>query len=93
MIMPHNKPILFVVLFLLPVLASAENTSLTAPLTALEKQWLQLKEEFTLKSDFKGYVMEYDGQETTVFLSPDNKNTFVVNLVQQQMGLPLRMTL
>ncbi|EIX8228623.1 hypothetical protein OQB14_004501 [Salmonella enterica] len=93
MIMPHNKPILFVVLFLLPVLASAENTSLTAPLTALEKQWLQLKEELTLKSDFKGYVMEYDGQETTVFLSPDNKNTFVVNLVQQQMGLPLRMTL
>ncbi|SUF93157.1 Uncharacterised protein [Salmonella enterica] len=53
MIMPHNKPLLFLVLFLLPVLASAENTSLPAPLTVLEKQGLQLKGEFTLKSDFK----------------------------------------
>lgn len=81
MIMPHNKPLLFLALCLIPVLASAENPSLPAPLTALEKQGLQLKGEFTLKPDFKGYVMEYDGQGTTVFLSSDNKYAFVGNLV------------
>ncbi|EGU3668821.1 thiol:disulfide interchange protein DsbG [Salmonella enterica] len=82
--MHQNERFLLLVLSFLPTLAFAENTSLPAPLVALEKQGLELKGEFTLKPDFKGYVMEYDNQGTTVFLSPDKKHAFVGNLVDSE---------
>ncbi|EDW6066290.1 thiol:disulfide interchange protein DsbG [Salmonella enterica subsp. enterica serovar Oslo] len=79
--MHHNKSLIFLTLCLLPILSSAKNVPLPAPLAALEKQGLELKGEFTMKPDIKGYVMEYDNQGTTVFPSPDQKHAFVGNLV------------
>ncbi|EHM2355250.1 thiol:disulfide interchange protein DsbG [Salmonella enterica subsp. enterica serovar Bonariensis] len=79
--MHHYKTLILLTLSLLPALALAQNAPLPAPLAALEKQGLELKGEFTLKPDFKGYVMEFDGQGTTVFLTPDQKHAFVGNLV------------
>ncbi|EBO9668567.1 thiol:disulfide interchange protein DsbG [Salmonella enterica] len=79
--MHQIERLLLLVLGLLPTLALAETSPLPEPLAALEKQGLELKGEFTIKPDFKGYVMEYDGQGTTVFLSSDKKHAFVGNLV------------
>ncbi|HAG1882733.1 TPA: thiol:disulfide interchange protein DsbG [Salmonella enterica] len=82
--MHQNERFLLLLLSLIPPLALAKNTPLPAPLVALEKQGLEPKGEFTLKPDFKGYVMEYDNQGTTVFLSPDKKHAFVGNLVDSE---------
>lgn len=62
-----------------PLLA-AEKT-LPAPIEALQKQGFELKGEFKAPGSLPGYVMQYQGQGTTVFLTPDKQHAIMGNLV------------
>ncbi|EBU5362633.1 thiol:disulfide interchange protein DsbG [Salmonella enterica] len=83
--MNRKIPVLLSLLCLpLSALAGAKNTPLPAPLLSLEKQGFELRGEFTQSPDIKGYVMEYDGQGTTVFLTPDKQHAFIGNLMDSK---------
>lgn len=60
---------------------SAAETALPAPVTALQKQGFELKGEFKAPGNLPGYVMQYQGQGTTVFLTPDKQHAIMGNLV------------
>lgn len=59
----------------------AAETQLPAPISALQQQGFELKGEFTGPGDLPGYVMEIQGQGTTVFLTPDKQHAIMGNLV------------
>lgn len=59
----------------------AEEVKLPAPITALQKQGFELKGEFKGPGDMPGYVMQIQGQGTTVFLTPDKQHAIMGNLV------------
>ena len=61
------------------VLAAVDK--LPAPISALEKQGFELKGEFKGPGDLPGYVMQFQGQGTTVFLTPDKQHAIMGNLV------------
>jgi thiol:disulfide interchange protein DsbG len=61
--------------------AGAAETELPAPITALQKQGFELKGEFKAPGNLPGYVMQYQGQGTTVFLTPDKQHAIMGNLV------------
>ncbi|RPH24770.1 thiol:disulfide interchange protein DsbG [Buttiauxella warmboldiae] len=61
--------------------ALAAETHLPAPITALEQQGFELKGEFKGPGDLPGYVMQFQGQGTTVFLTPDKQHAIMGNLV------------
>lgn len=62
-----------------PVLAV--SSTLPAPIQALVKKGFELKGQFTQPPAIKGYVMEYQGQGTTVFVMPDKQHTLIGNLM------------
>ncbi|MCT4706541.1 thiol:disulfide interchange protein DsbG [Enterobacteriaceae bacterium H16N7] len=59
----------------------AAETKLPAPLEALQKQGFVLKGEFKAPGDLQGYAMEYQGQGTTVYLTPDKQHAIMGNMV------------
>ena len=59
----------------------AEEVKLPAPIIALQKQGFELKGEFKGPGDMPGYVMQIQGQGTTVFLTPDKQHAIMGNLV------------
>lgn len=59
----------------------AAETKLPAPISALQQQGFELKGEFKGPGDLPGYVMELQGQGTTVFLTPDKQHAIMGNLV------------
>lgn len=62
-----------------PLLAAEQK--LPAPIEALQKQGFELKGEFKAPGGLPGYVMQYQGQGTTVFLTPDKQHAIMGNLV------------
>lgn len=62
-----------------PLLAA--DKTLPAPIDALVKQGFELKGEFKGPDSLAGYVMQFQGQGTTVFLTPDKQHAIMGNLV------------
>lgn len=61
--------------------AFAADGKLPAPIEALEKQGFEIKGEFKAPGDLQGYAMQYQGQGTTVYLTPDKQHAIMGNLV------------
>ncbi|MCP2004581.1 MULTISPECIES: thiol:disulfide interchange protein DsbG [Buttiauxella] len=61
--------------------ALATDAKLPAPISALQQQGFELKGEFKGPGDLPGYVMQFQGQGTTVFLTPDKQHAIMGNLV------------
>ncbi|SUW63970.1 Thiol:disulfide interchange protein DsbG precursor [Buttiauxella agrestis] len=59
----------------------AAEVKLPAPIIALQQQGFELKGEFKGPGDLPGYVMQIQGQGTTVFLTPDKQHAIMGNLV------------
>ncbi|WP_455428192.1 thiol:disulfide interchange protein DsbG [Dryocola sp. LX212] len=59
----------------------AAETKLPAPIEALQKQGFELKGEFKAPGDLQGYAMQYQGQGTTVYLTPDKQHAIMGNMV------------
>jgi len=59
----------------------AAEVNLPAPIIALQQQGFELKGEFKGPGDLPGYVMQIQGQGTTVFLTPDKQHAIMGNLV------------
>lgn len=59
----------------------AAESKLPAPISALQQQGFELKGEFKGPGDLPGYVMQFQGQGTTVFLTPDKQHAIMGNLV------------
>ncbi|SQC92286.1 Thiol:disulfide interchange protein DsbG precursor [Cedecea neteri] len=57
--------------------AFAADAKLPAPIEALEKQGFELKGEFKAPGDLQGYAMQYQGQGTTVYLTPDKQHAIM----------------
>lgn len=71
-------------LFPLMVLgAPAKDTPLAPPLQVLKDQGFDFKQPFDV-AGLQGYVVEYQGQGTTVFLTPDKQHAIVGNMVDNQ---------
>lgn len=66
---------------LIPLTGLAAAERLPAPIAALEKQGFELKGEFTAPSGLPGYVMQFQGQGTTVYLTPDKQHAIMGNMV------------
>ena len=69
---------------LAPFSVFATAGSLPAPITALEKQGFELKGEFTAPGGLSGYAMQFQGQGTTVYLTPDKQHAIMGNMVDSQ---------
>lgn len=61
--------------------AFAAGGKLPAPIEALEKQGFEIKGEFKAPGELQGYAMQYQGQGTTVYLTPDKQHAIMGNLV------------
>lgn len=61
--------------------ALAAEAALPAPVEALQKQGFELKGEFKAPGNLQGYAMQYQGQGTTVYLTPDKQHAIMGNLV------------
>lgn len=61
--------------------AFAADGKLPAPIEALEKQGFEIKGEFKAPGELQGYAMQYQGQGTTVYLTPDKQHAIMGNLV------------
>ncbi|NIY46488.1 thiol:disulfide interchange protein DsbG [Cedecea colo] len=59
----------------------AAEATLPAPIAALQKQGFELKGEFKAPGNLQGYAMQYQGQGTTVYLTPDKQHAIMGNLV------------
>ncbi|MCT4703830.1 thiol:disulfide interchange protein DsbG [Enterobacteriaceae bacterium H20N1] len=59
----------------------AAEPKLPAPIEALQKQGFELKGEFKAPGNLQGYAMQYQGQGTTVYLTPDKQHAIMGNLV------------
>lgn len=57
---------------------------LPAPIAALEKQGFELKGEFSAPGGLQGYAMQFQGQGTTVYLTPDKQHAIMGNMVDAQ---------
>ncbi|NIG77676.1 thiol:disulfide interchange protein DsbG [Cedecea neteri] len=64
--------------------AFAADAKLPEPIAALEKQGFELKGEFKAPGDLQGYAMQYQGQGTTVYLTPDKQHAIMGNLVDAE---------
>lgn len=60
---------------------TAAESRLPAPIEALQKQGFELKGEFKAPGNLQGYAMQYQGQGTTVYLTPDKQHAIMGNLV------------
>lgn len=76
-----TAPFLAVTLALLSGSTLAAEAKVPAPIEALQKQGFELKGEFKGPGALPGYVMQYQGQGTTVFLTPDGQHAIMGNLV------------
>ena len=76
-----NKAHPLVLTFSLLVSAGISAAPLPAPITALEKQGFELKGEFTAPGGLPGYAMQFQGQGTTVYLTPDKQHAIMGNMV------------
>lgn len=61
--------------------ALAADPQLPPPIEALQKQGFELKGEFKAPGDLQGYAMQYQGQGTTVYLTPDKQHAIMGNMV------------
>ncbi|VEB97715.1 Thiol:disulfide interchange protein DsbG precursor [Cedecea lapagei] len=61
--------------------AFAADGKLPAPIEALEKQGFEIKGEFKAPGELQGYAMQYQGQGTTVYLTPDKQHAIMGNMV------------
>lgn len=66
---------------LIPLGVLAATAPLPAPIAALEKQGFELKGEFTAPGGLPGYAMQFQGQGTTVYLTPDKQHAIMGNMV------------
>lgn len=64
--------------------AFAADGKLPAPIEALEKQGFEIKGEFKAPGELQGYAMQYQGQGTTVYLTPDKQHAIMGNLVDAE---------
>lgn len=78
--MTHTRR-LMLSLTLLPLSALATDGHLPAPLVALEKQGFEIKGEFVAPGGLTGYAMQFQGQGTTVYLTPDKQHAIMGNMV------------
>lgn len=79
--------LLSMLLFPLIALAATSIESekpLAMPLQALKDQGFEFKAEFQVDKEISGYVVEYQGQGTTVFLTPDQQHAIVGNIVDNK---------
>ncbi len=67
--------------FALPACVLAAQVPLPAPIAALQKQGFELKGEFKAPGNLQGYAMQYQGQGTTVYLTPDKQHAIMGNMV------------
>ncbi len=65
----------------IPLGVLAVSAPLPAPISALEKQGFELKGEFTAPGGLPGYAMQFQGQGTTVYLTPDKQYAIMGNMV------------
>lgn len=66
---------------LMPFSTLAASESLPAPIAALEKQGFELKGDFIAPGGLVGYAMQFQGQGTTVYLTPDKQYAIMGNMV------------
>ena len=79
--MTFFKRSLLIAALLSPLSAFSAETPLPAPLQALIKQGFELKGEFSAEGGLTGYAMQYQGQGTTVYLTPDKQFAIMGNMV------------
>ncbi|QIX97813.1 thiol:disulfide interchange protein DsbG [Cedecea sp. FDAARGOS_727] len=79
--MKKNAALAVSLSLLLTSSAFAAEGKQPAPIEALEKQGFEIKGEFKAPGDLKGYAMQYQGQGTTVYLTPDGQHAIMGNLV------------
>lgn len=56
---------------------------LPEPIQALERQGFELKKQFTAPSGLPAYAMAFQGQGTTVYLTPDKQHAIVGNMIDK----------
>lgn len=61
--------------------APSSAETLPQPLLALKKQGLEFKGQFDVGPNLHGYVVQSQGEGSTVFLTPDKQHAIVGNLV------------
>lgn len=72
---------MFFILTLFTMSAQGAAEKLPQPLQALQKQGLEFKGQFDAGPNLHGYVVQYQGQGSTVFLTPDKQHAIVGNLI------------
>lgn len=81
MITPNYLSFLCFLLPLFSMSAQGAVEKLPLPLQALQKQGLEFKGQFDAGPNLHGYVVQYQGQGSTVFLTPDKQHAIVGNLI------------
>lgn len=61
--------------------AFAAGAELPAPIAALEKQGFELKGNLKHRATCQAYAMQYQGQGTIVYLTPDKQHAIMGNMV------------